>query len=99
MLFMTNEVEYPSVIVSDKELKFNPEKTSFTERWPRPTSLIEVRGFLGLASFSRKFIKYFSQVAMPLTDLTKNGYSIQNWDQSCNTAMELLKISLTTSPV
>lgn len=97
--FMTNEVEFLGIIVSDKGLKVNPAKTSIVQAWPRPQSISEVRSFLGLVSFFRRFIKNFSLIAMPLTNLTKKGNSIVQWDESCTVAMERLKTLLVTSPI
>jgi hypothetical protein len=46
------------------------------ENWPRPTSITEVRSFLGLVQFFRRFIARFSEIAVPLTNLTKKKQSI-----------------------
>lgn len=97
--FMTNEVEFLSIIVSEHGLKVNAEKTEVIRAWPRPTSITKVRGFLGLASFFLRFIKNFTQIALPLTNLTKKGQSIIDWDDKCTEAMENFKTALTTSPV
>lgn len=97
--FMTQEVEFLGIIVNDQGLQVNPAKTAVIKQWPRPQSLSEVRGFLGLASFFRRFIKNFSGIALPLSNLTKKGKSVKDWDDTCTQAMEKLKISLTTSPV
>ena len=97
--FMTNEVEFLGVIVSDKGLKVNPNKIEVIQKWPKPQSVTEIRGFLGLASFFRRFIKDFSQIAQPLVKLTKKNMSINMWDAECTKAMEHLKDSLVTSPV
>ena len=70
---MTNEVEFLGFIVGDKGLKVNPEKTAAIQNWTLPKSISEVRGFLGLASFFRRFIKNFSRIALPLSNLTSQG--------------------------
>lgn len=97
--FMTQEVEFLGIIVSNKGIQVNSDKISIIKEWPKPESISEVRGFLGLASFFRRFIKGFSDIALPLTSLTKKGNSIQNWDESCAKAMDELKLRLTSSPI
>ena len=48
-------------------------KVKAMAEWPTPTSVKDVRSFLGLASFFKKFIRHFSEFAVPLKDLTKKG--------------------------
>lgn len=96
--FMTNKVEFLGIIVSEEGLQVNPSKTEIIKKWPKPKDSIELRGFLGLASFFRRFIKNFSAVALPRTNLTKSGSGICLWDESCTIAMQKLKEALTSSP-
>ena len=67
--------------------------------WPRPQSLTDVRSFIGLLQFFRSFIKDFSSLATPLTNLTKKGFGIQKWDEKCGKAFEALKQAITTAPI
>lgn len=97
--FMTQEVEFLGIIVTDKGLKVNPEKTDIIRKWPKPSTITEVRSFLGLASFFRRFIKDFAKIALPLTNLTKKGSTIQDWNENCSISMEKLKQSLTSAPI
>ena len=97
--FMTNAVESPGVIVSDKGLKVNPAKIQVIRKWPIPSSISEVRIFLGLASYFRRLIKGFNTIALSLKNLTKAGKSIKDWDKSCTEALERLKKSLISSPI
>ena len=69
--FMTREVEFLDVILSDKGLRVNPGKTEIIRTCPKPTSISEVRGFLGLESLFRQFIRNFSGIALPLTNLLR----------------------------
>ena len=54
-------------------MKPSLSKVQAVAEWPIPSSVKDVRSFLGLASFYRKFIRFFSEIAAPLTDLTKKG--------------------------
>lgn len=97
--FMTQEVEFLGIIVSKNGLKVNPEKTSVIRNWPKPESISDIRSFLGLASFFRRFIEGFSELARPMTELTKKGRHISEWNVECDIALEKLKHALTSAPV
>ena len=66
--------------------------------WPRLQSVKDVRSFLGLAGFYRKFIKQFSLKARPLTDLTRDK-AIWQWTEKEEKAFNDLKMSLVVAPV
>ena len=66
--------------------------------WPRPQSVHDIRSFLGLASYYRKFIKGFSQMAKPLTDLTKEKIAWCWGDAEAN-SFTALKVAIATAPV
>ena len=66
--------------------------------WPRPQSVRDVRAFLGLASFYRRFIKQFSLKARPLTDLTREKNEWK-WNEAEENAFNVLKQSLVLAPV
>jgi hypothetical protein len=76
----------------------DPNKVKEVLDWKRPTSVSEVRSFLGLTSFYRMFILNFSKVAKPITELLKKGNEYI-WNDACNEAFKILKKLLTTSPV
>ena len=71
--------------------------------WPVPTCVKDVRSFLGLASFYRKFIQFFSDIAASLTDLTKKGraevWSPEVWGAKEEEAFRRLKAAMLTPPV
>ena len=58
--------------------------------WPTPTNVAEVRSFLGLAGYYRKFVKDFSRIAVPLTQLTKKGTAYE-WTDDRESAFQELK--------
>ncbi len=76
----------------------DPAKTEAVEQWPTPTSVKDVRAFLGLASYYRRYIPGFSTVAAPLTNLTRQGVDLV-WDDACEGAFQTLKAALVTAPI
>ena len=71
--------------------------------WPTPMSVKDIRSFLGLASFYRKFIRHFSEIAAPLTDLIKKGraeiWSPEIWTKKEESAFRQLKTAMVAAPV
>ena len=75
----------------------DPAKIQCISQWPKPKNVREVRGFLGLTGYYRKFIKDYGKIAKPLTDLTKKeGFY---WNDITQMAFENLKNKLTSSPM
>jgi len=66
--------------------------------WKPPTSVHQIRSFLGLAGYYRRFIPNFSRIAKPMTELLKKGVKY-NWDVKCDEAFHTLRAHLTTAPV
>ena len=66
--------------------------------WPRPQSVHDVRSFLGLASYYRKFIKGFSQLAKPMTDLTRDK-AAWSWGDAQDNSFKALKVAIATAPI
>lgn len=75
--FMTKETTFLGFIVGHGGVLVNPAKIEYITAWPRPKSLTEVRSFIGLLQFYRRFIRNFSTMAAPLTNLTRKGSGIQ----------------------
>ncbi|WMV08281.1 hypothetical protein MTR67_001666 [Solanum verrucosum] len=68
------------------------------EHWPRPTSPKDIKSFLGLASYYRRFVEGCSSIASPLTKLTHKKVKFQ-WSDECEKNFFELKTRLTTAPV
>ena len=95
--FFQEKVEYLGFDVSERGVQPSPEKVRTVVEWPQPQSVKDIRSFLGLTSFYRRFIRNFSLKARPLTDLTKDGISWK-WEDPEERAFRELKRSLITAP-
>ena len=85
-------------IVSQAGIEVQPEKTEVINDWPVPTNLSELRSFLGLASYYRRFIESFSVIAAPLHLLMRKGQCFR-WNDDQQQAFDKLKRRLTSAPV
>jgi len=66
--------------------------------WPIPKTVTQVRSFLGLAGFYRRFVQDFSTIAAPLHELTNKGVSF-SWDEAQENSFNILKDKLTHAPL
>lgn len=97
--FGQSSVEFLGHIVSRDGVSMDPAKISSVVDWPQPETVTDVRSFLGLTGYYRRFVKGFSAIASPLTDLTKDGANVKaGWDDRCEEAFNALKIAITTGP-
>ena len=69
--FWLPQVSLMAHIVSKEGILIDPSKIEAVKNWPRPTSVIEVHSFLGLASYYRRFVEGFAKIATPLKNLTR----------------------------
>ena len=98
--FGMRECFYLGHIVGNGQVRPDPAKLSAVRNFPVPATKKQVRGFLGLTGYYRKFIGNYATIAAPLTDLTKKSLPDKvNWTLECNTAFEALKEVLCKSPV
>ena len=93
-----NKVKYLGYVVSNKGLEADTEKIQCVLDWPTPTSPKQIRQFLGLASYYRRFIHNFAQITAPLNRLLEKGKRWQ-WTEQCSQAFTLLKTKLTSAPL
>ncbi|XP_070005462.1 uncharacterized protein [Nicotiana sylvestris] len=84
--------------ISSEGIKVDPKKIESVQSWPHPTLAIEIRSFLGLADYYRRFMKGFSSITAPLTKLTKKG-ALFYWSDDCEVSFRRLKTALTTALV
>ena len=98
MTFFKSEVEYLGHIISKEGIKVNPDKISAVKDWEAPKNVKQVQSFLGFCNYYRKFVKDFSKIAYPLTELTKKGKPF-NWTNEQQSSFDKLKQAMTTTPV
>ncbi|KAA0051348.1 reverse transcriptase [Cucumis melo var. makuwa] len=96
--FWLEQVVFLGHVVSAKGVSVNPQKVEAVVNWERPTSATEVRSFLGLAGYYRRFIEDFSQLALPLTALTRKNVKFE-WLDKCEQSFQELKKRLVTTPI
>ncbi|XP_073222436.1 uncharacterized mitochondrial protein AtMg00860-like [Cicer arietinum] len=88
--FWLDEVKFLGHTISSKGVTVDFSKVDAILSWPQPKLVTEIRSFLGLAGYYRKFIKGFSSLALPLTKLTRKGKTFV-WDQECEDNFQVLK--------
>jgi hypothetical protein len=96
--FWLEEIQVLGHVLSVKGIAVDPSKFKDILEWKSPTSVHQVRSFLGLASYCRRFISDFSKIVKPITGLLKNDVKF-DWSSKCNEAFERLKVLLTTALV
>ena len=96
--FWLEEIQFLGHVLSAKGIAVDPSKVKDILEWKPPTIVHQVRSFLGLAGYYRRFIPDFSKLVKPITSLLKNDTKF-NWSSKCNEAFEQLKVLLTTAPV
>jgi hypothetical protein len=85
-------------IISEEEIAMDPEKIRGIEEWPTPRNVFEVRSFMGLAGYYRRFIEGFSKIAHRITSLQKKGVRFE-WTFDCERSFQHLKNLLTSAPI
>src|SRR5690349_1999864 len=93
--FQQKRVPYLGHYISEKGIEMDPKKISAVIKWPKITTITQLRGFLGLIGFYRKFIKDFANIALPLTKLLKESTTF-NWTEEQDKAREILIKALTS---
>ncbi|KAL0544372.1 hypothetical protein IC582_019486 [Cucumis melo] len=96
--FWLKQVSFLGHVVSKAGVFVDPAKIEAVTGWTRPSTVSEVRSFLGLAGYYRRFVENFSRIATPLTQLTRKGAPFV-WSKACEDSFQNLKQKLVTAPV
>jgi hypothetical protein len=96
--FWLKEINFLGHTISQDGISVDPEKVQEVINWKPPTTVRQIRSFLGFAGYYRRFIPDFSRIAKPMTELLKKGVKYE-WSQKCEDAFHTLRQHLTTAPV
>jgi hypothetical protein len=96
--FGLKTVDFLGHVISPDGVRPDPAKVAAVQDWPAPSNVHQVRQFLGLTSYYRKFIRHYSQKALPLTDLTKDRSPWQWRPAVEQRAFQALKEAICTAP-
>lgn len=96
--FAQKSLEYLGHIISGSGVSTDPAKIQAVDQWPQPRNVKQLRGFLGLAGYYRKFIRQFGVISRPLTNLLRKNIPFV-WSPQVNSAFRALKQALVQAPV
>jgi len=92
------EIKYLGFIIGDSQLKADPGKISAFKEFPKPITTKQLRRFLGLAVWYRRFVENYASITRALADLLRKNHLFE-WTEDADQAFNQLKDSLTSSPV
>jgi hypothetical protein len=96
--FLLDRVIFLGHVVSKDDISVNPKKVEAVVNWERPTSVHEIRSFLGLVGYYRHFVEGFSKLSRSLTALTRKNACFL-WMDECEQSFQELKWWFVTAPV
>ena len=96
--FWLTSVKFLGHTISKDGISVDPSKVQEVMDWKPPKSVHQIRSFLGLAGYYRRFIPDFSRIAKPMTELLKKGLKFV-WSEACEKAFHALREHLTFAPV
>jgi hypothetical protein len=98
--FFKDELKFLGHIISKEGIRPDPEKVEAVKNWPKPKNQHDVRAFLGLTTYFKRFIRGYAKIAYALMELTKDQYKRNFvWSDRCQAAFEKLKQLLTEAPL
>jgi hypothetical protein len=96
--FWLKEVSFLCHIISEGGIFVDPSKVKDVLSWNTPQNVSDIRSFLGLIVYYRRFIEGFSKISMPMIQLLEKGNTLE-WTPRCEAGFQELKKRLTTTPV
>ena len=96
--FFQEKTIYLGYVISKEGVSADPEKVRTVQDWPVPSDKKDVRSFLGLASYYRKFIKGFVAISKPLNTLLAKDENVI-WNDKCSSSFNELKSCISSSPI
>lgn len=96
--FIMQEIKFLGHVISRNGVTMDPEKISAVVKYPIPTTPKEVKSFLGLIGYYRRFIPKFAEIAKPLNSLLRKDVPF-TWSKEQDNAVDTLKTIITTEPV
>ena len=97
--FCKKSVEYLGHVVSKHGIQVDQKKVRAAQDLKPPQNVTEVKSFLGLTGYYRRFIRNYAKIAEPLTSLTRTTKSEFDWNEKCDEAFENLKAKLIEAPI
>jgi hypothetical protein len=96
--FFQKQVHYSGHVICEEGVTVDPEKIKSIMDWPTPKYVSDIRSFMGLEGYYRRFIKGLSKIGFPITSLQKKGVKFI-WTSECEERFQHLKYLLTNAPV
>jgi hypothetical protein len=96
--FWLEKIAFLGHILTAEGIEVDPSKVEAVSKWKQPTNVSEIRSFLGMAGYYCRFIKGFSSIAKPMTELLKKDNKFV-WTPKCEESFQVIKKKLTTAPV
>lgn len=96
--FYQTKIHYLRHIISGEGIAVDSVKIEAIMEWPTPTNVHEIRSFMGMAGYYRRFVEGFSKIASPITELQRKNKKFI-WTEKCEEAFQRLKGLLTTTPI
>jgi len=96
--FWMDEVQFLGHVISAQGIVVDPAKVEAVVKWESPKSTTEIKSFVGLAGYYKRFIKGFSKIVALLTQLTRKDQPF-TWMDKCEESFQELKRRLTSAPI
>jgi len=96
--FWLEGVQFLGHIVAKDGISVDPAKVEASVNWPRPTNISEVRSFLGIVDYYRRFVEGFSKLTLPITKLLRKTTKFE-WTPECEDSFQELKKHLASTPI